>query len=115
MGLNKLLKKAKKMCLHLLIDKWLMHNLDFRTLLLISVKGSKNQDTLESEDEAPQDVANNIQAWKRKPQVQWLKYAKMSMDKRETFSKHLYTYFTEMCRMTMRWNTAASEEIQGPT
>ena len=89
-------KKVRKMCSYSPIDKLVMHNLVFLTPFLSSDDGSKNQETSESEDEEPQNVAYR---WgnKRKPHIQQsTKYTKMSMNKKSTFTKHLYAYFTKI-------------------
>ena len=48
-------KKVKKVTYNLVIEKWVMHNLDFLTLLLNSNDGSDSEVT--SEDEDPHTVA----------------------------------------------------------
>ena len=54
-------KKAKEMCSHLLIDKWVMHKQEFLTPLLSSDDDIKSENT--SEDKDPHNVAYT---WARK-------------------------------------------------
>ena len=55
---KKALKKVKKLCSHLLIDKWMMHNLEFPTLLLISEDGSDTKDVTETDGEGDKNPHN---------------------------------------------------------
>ena len=99
--MKKLPKKVKRICFHLLIDKWVMYNLEFLTLLLSSEDDSNTKDTLETNGDGDKGPHAGILVTLRRKRKQVhlrLKYAQkgQSMGNGETFSKQLYACFTKI-------------------